>query len=75
MGMRMIQGLMETLQSGQVNLLLHLPPAAIVLAQQFKDTLGEDVQGAWDNFIESGQVWALLLGVVLGYIIRLLTSY
>ncbi|MEO0456643.1 MAG: hypothetical protein AAF152_08675 [Cyanobacteria bacterium P01_A01_bin.114] len=27
------------------------------------------------NFVESGQVWALLIGIVIGYLIRGLTTY
>lgn len=49
----------------------HLAP----LAQTYSDDLGSTVQGAWDNFIQSGQVWALLIGFVIGYIFRSITSY
>lgn len=42
---------------------------------QYKDTLGTDVQGAWNNFIQSGQVWALLIGIIVGYMFRSFTSY
>lgn len=41
---------------------------------QDPDLLG-NWQKAFDNFIQSGQVWALLIGFVLGYIFRGLTSY
>ncbi len=47
----------------------------IILAQAFEDNLGSNMQRAWSNFIESGQVWALLIGVVLGYLFRSLTAY
>lgn len=33
------------------------------------------MQNAWNNFIESGQIWALLIGLVLGYLFRSLTAY
>ena len=33
------------------------------------------MQDAFHNFIESGQVWALLIGLVLGYIFRSFTAY
>ena len=46
-----------------------------VLAQTYEDNLGNDVSGAFNNFIESGQVWALGIGFILGYIVRSLTSY
>ncbi|NCJ06804.1 hypothetical protein GS597_09840 [Synechococcales cyanobacterium C] len=47
----------------------------VILAQAFEDNLGTTMQRAWSNFIESGQVWALLIGVVLGYLFRSLTAY
>ena len=46
-----------------------------ILAQTFEDNLGNDVSNAWNNFIESGQVWALGIGFILGYIVRGLTAY
>ena len=50
-------------------------PHLILLAQTYEDNLGSNVQGAWDNFIQSGQVWALVIGFVVGYIFRSITSY
>jgi hypothetical protein len=50
-------------------------PLSPVLAQQFdQDVLG-DMRNIWNNFVESGQLWALLFGIVLGYMIRNLTAY
>lgn len=48
---------------------------AMVLAQQFDQDILGDLGKAVRNFIDSGQIWALLVGVVLGYLIRGLTSY
>lgn len=48
---------------------------AMVLAQQFDQDILGDLGGAVRHFIDSGQVWALLIGVILGYLIRGLTSY
>ncbi|MEM9138153.1 MAG: hypothetical protein AAGB01_12530 [Cyanobacteria bacterium P01_F01_bin.42] len=47
----------------------------IHFAQTFEDNLGGDIGSALENFIESGQVWALGIGFVLGYIFRSFTSY
>jgi hypothetical protein len=33
------------------------------------------MQDAYNNFIESGQVWALLIGLMLGYIFRSFTGF
>lgn len=47
-----------------------------LLAQQINepDLLG-DFQKTFDNFIQSGQGWALLIGLIIGYVIRGFTSY
>lgn len=42
---------------------------------QFEDNLGSSFQSAWDNFIQSGQVWALVIGFIVGYVFRSITSY
>lgn len=48
---------------------------ATVLAQQFDQDILGDMGNAWNAFIESGQVWALIIGLVVGYMIRGLTAY
>ncbi|MCT7985231.1 hypothetical protein NG796_18320 [Laspinema sp. A4] len=44
---------------------------AIVLAQQVSDPdiMGR-IKNAWDNFVATGQIWALIIGMVLGYLFR-----
>ncbi|MBO0349989.1 hypothetical protein J0895_12875 [Phormidium pseudopriestleyi FRX01] len=44
---------------------------AIVLAQQVSDPdiMGQ-IKNSWDNFVETGQIWALMIGMVLGYLFR-----
>jgi hypothetical protein len=46
----------------------YLLPVSSLLAQAIEDPdiLGQ-IQDAWKNFIETGQVWALLIGVFFGY--------
>ena len=39
-------------------------------APQVSADLGADVQKAWNHFIECGQVWALLVGLVVGWIVK-----
>ncbi|MCP2731431.1 hypothetical protein [Limnofasciculus baicalensis] len=48
----------------------------LVLAQNVTDpdVLGQ-MQRAFSNFINSGQVWALLIGLVVGYMFRGMSSY
>lgn len=45
------------------------------LAQAAGDSLFNNFEGAFNNFVQSGQVWALIIGLILGYLIRSLTSY
>ncbi len=53
-----------------------LPHDWVVLAQQFKETdIGGDVGRAWSHFVKTGQVWAFLVGLILGYMARALTTY
>ena len=54
----------------------HVSDDWIVLAQQFKETdITGDVGKTWNQFVRTGQVWALLIGLVVGYLARALTSY
>jgi hypothetical protein len=47
-----------------------------VLAQeQFDQDIIADLGNAFAYFIESGQVWALIVGFVLGYMLRSVTTY
>lgn len=46
-----------------------------VIAQQFEDNFFERSGDILGNFVESGQLWALLIGIVLGYIVRGITTY
>lgn len=47
----------------------------ILVAQKFKDTLGEDVAKAWNNFVDSGQLWALIIGLALGWVFGKLLNF
>ncbi|MCW5316428.1 hypothetical protein GTQ43_22175 [Nostoc sp. KVJ3] len=54
----------------------HLPVKLTALAQTITDpNVLDQMQKAWSHFIQTGQVWALLIGVIIGYMIRNLTSY
>ncbi|MEB3291423.1 MAG: hypothetical protein VKI82_16010 [Leptolyngbya sp.] len=50
-------------------------PQSMVLAQQFDQDILGDLGKVWNTFIESGQVWALIIGIVIGYMVRSLTAY
>ncbi|MEI6443916.1 MAG: hypothetical protein WCO29_12530 [Nostocales cyanobacterium ELA583] len=38
------------------------------------DPLGQ-VQASWNHFVKTGQIWAMLIGIILGYLFKGLTSY
>jgi len=48
---------------------------ATVIAQQFDQDILGDLGNMVRTFIDSGQVWALLIGIVIGYMIRSITTY
>lgn len=53
-----------------------LPLNSSILAQTINDPniLGQ-MQKAFTHFVQTGQAWALLIGLFIGYMIRNLTSY
>ena len=47
-----------------------------ILAQVIEDVdIIANMEDAWYNFVDSGQVWALLIGLFIGYFFKGLTSY
>jgi hypothetical protein len=69
--------------SAEIDTSAYLPSPAIasqqttsvVIAQNFDQDVIGDFGNALNNFIESGQVWALLIGFLLGYLLRGVTTY
>ncbi|MBD2664141.1 hypothetical protein B6N60_03767 [Richelia sinica FACHB-800] len=56
------------------NLHTHITFLADYTNIQDPDLLGQ-MQSAWNNFVKTGQVWALLIGMFIGYMFKTLTSY
>jgi hypothetical protein len=53
-----------------------LPSDWLVLAQQFKEPdIPGDVSKAFNHFVKTGQIWAFMIGIVLGYMVKTFTSY
>ncbi len=54
----------------------NVPINLTVLGQNVTDpnVVGQ-MQKVWNHFVQSGQIWALLIGLVVGYIFRNLTKY
>ncbi|WP_199336521.1 hypothetical protein [Oscillatoria sp. FACHB-1407] len=57
------------------NLLWHPHLDWSLLAQQFETDVFANARRSFDNFVKSGQLWALLIGLVIGYLVRSFTSY
>jgi hypothetical protein len=46
------------------------------LAQILHDVdIMQDMSDTWNNFIETGQVWAFLIGIFFGYIFAKFTTF
>lgn len=66
----------DILQVTDGHLHSHILDQSMVLAQQFKETnITGDVSKAWNHFVKTGQVWAFVIGVVSGYMVKTFTSY
>ncbi|MEA5618293.1 hypothetical protein VB711_10655 [Cronbergia sp. UHCC 0137] len=67
---------MNYLNDAISQLVWHLPVNAITFAQSVSDPdlLGQ-MQKSWNHFVLTGQIWALFIGVVIGYMLRTLTSF
>jgi hypothetical protein len=60
-------------------LLSHFPPDGIhhwfALIEGKEVDIMYQIQNGWNNFVKTGQVWALIIGFIIGYMFRGLTSY
>ncbi|WP_055077154.1 hypothetical protein [Pseudanabaena sp. 'Roaring Creek'] len=72
---------LSVINASHFNLANHLPIADIqahinmdLLAQQFKQDVMGDISKGWDNFVKTGQIWALIIGVIVGYLFRSITN-
>ena len=65
---------MEHVQTSVESLLWQAPVDWTILAQQFDQDILGDLQKAFGNFVDSGQVWALLIGVIVGYFFKSITT-
>lgn len=48
--------------------------AQVVVGQNFDQDILGDIAKGWNNFVETGQIWALGIGVVIGYLLKSITS-
>lgn len=46
-----------------------------VLAQQFDTDVFKTTRTVIGDFIKTGKLWTLIIGIVIGYVLRGLTSY
>lgn len=53
-----------------------MPDDWMFVAQQIKQTdLMGDVGKTWNHFVRTGQVWAFMIGIVIGYMVKTFTSF
>lgn len=76
MNLSLLQSSLNLLNHSHIaqNLMFQVHQQSLWIAQ-FEDNLGSSFQSTWDNFIQSGQVWALIIGFIVGYVFRSITSY
>lgn len=65
--------------SGSETASVYLPtPTAfqteMIVGQVFRQDVLGDIRKGWNGFVESGQIWALLIGIVAGYMLKSITS-
>ncbi len=70
--LHLIDGIINLSDNNSLNSL----PQFTILVRPIEDPdiMGQ-MEDAWYNFVDSGQAWALLIGVVIGYSFKGLTSY
>lgn len=61
-------------QQGAIELSDRTVVTVLAVVDRDVDILAQ-MQDAFNNFIDSGQGWALLIGVFVGYLFRSFTSY
>ncbi|MDX2256787.1 MAG: hypothetical protein NW214_14835 [Pseudanabaenaceae cyanobacterium bins.39] len=54
---------------------IHLNISTDLLAQQFTQDVMGDIGKGWNNFVKTGQIWALIIGVIVGYLLRSITHH
>ncbi|TAF04394.1 MAG: hypothetical protein EAZ77_15760 [Nostocales cyanobacterium] len=70
---------MEHLHDTLFSLLGNLHFDITVLAAEYTNIKDPDLMGqmqaTWNNFVKTGQIWATLIGMIIGYLLKGLTSY
>lgn len=78
-GMQVVTAGLDTLSHGSSVLGTLNHPFSVdwlVFAQEVPNTdILANIQQAWGNFVKTGQIWALLIGLAVGYMFRSMTSF
>ena len=53
----------------------HLPTDHLLLGQQFQQDILGDLTKGFNTFVKTGRLWAMLIGFVIGYVFKSMTSY
>jgi hypothetical protein len=78
-GMQAVPALLNHLSSGNeaiggLNHLLSIDWHGLAQLQTNTDLFGQ-VGNAWNHFVKTGQAWALVIGIVIGYFIKTFTTF
>jgi hypothetical protein len=77
MDIALVQGGIHMLQQAPFSLetLIRFTSQNTQIAAAYNADILGDIQQAWNHFVQTGQLWALIIGVVVGYIFRSITSF
>ncbi len=53
----------------------HLPTDHLILGQMFQQDILGDLGKGFNTFVKTGRLWAMLIGFVIGFVFKSMTSY
>jgi hypothetical protein len=78
MDIELLQGIIHMFQQAPFsleNLIRFTSQSTQIAASAYNADILADIQQAWNHFVQTGQLWALIIGVIVGYIFRSITSF
>jgi len=71
----MTQGDLSSVADVWQTLPIHPHDWTVLAQKQFETDVFAGTRAWFDNFVKSGQVWALIVGIIFGYVLRGMTTY
>jgi hypothetical protein len=75
LGLHVFNNSISTIDFSSLNLAHFQLDWNTFFAQIFQQDVTKDLVNGWNNFVKTGQIWALLIGVTLGYLFKSITSF